>query len=145
MGSGESWVTRPILFAFIVREIDMTIDPRVDAVFIPVTDMDRAIAWYTSLLGLPRIGTSHGGLICDLPLAADDTRIILDGHVHARGETIHRQVPLVMFQADDLGDVLAFARRHGATVTEPDDIGTVTVLYLDDPDGNRICVKVANT
>ncbi len=141
MKSGESHMTRPIPFSHRLKEKGMTIEPRIDAVFVPVRDMDRAIAWYSELLDLPRSTATHEGLIYDLPLPGE-TGIKLDGHAHARGQVIDRHVPLVMFSAGDSDDVQAFARAHGTKATEPEDIGSATVLYLNDPDGNRICIKI---
>jgi catechol 2,3-dioxygenase-like lactoylglutathione lyase family enzyme len=57
----------------------------VGAVFLHVTDMARAIDWYSGLFGVPPGDTSHEGLIYDV--ATDgDTGLTLDGHAHARGE-----------------------------------------------------------
>ncbi len=126
------------------KELSVTVEPRIDAVFIPVRDMDRAIDWYSALLDLPRMSATHEGLIYDLPLPGE-TGIMLDGHAHARGAVIDRRVPLVMFQANEFGPIREFAEIHGSMITEPEDIGSATVLYLDDPDGNRICIKVPNT
>jgi len=122
----------------------MKVEPRIDAVFVPVTDVARAASWYSGLLGLPEADSTHGGMIRDLPLPGE-TGLILDAHAHARGEVIDRRVPLLMFCASDFDEVLAFARAQGTSVSEPEDIGSATVRYLDDPDGNRICIKVSKS
>ena len=38
-------------------------------VFIPVSDMQRAVAWYSRLFGLEQGQTSHEGGISDVPMA----------------------------------------------------------------------------
>jgi predicted enzyme related to lactoylglutathione lyase len=113
------------------------IEPRVDAVFIHVSDMPRAIHWYSRLLGLPVGKTAHEGMIYDLPVEGG-TGILLDAYpkpVAPRGTG-----PRVMFDTHDLDAALAHARAITGTVTEPEDIGSAIVFYIEDPDGNRICI-----
>jgi catechol 2,3-dioxygenase-like lactoylglutathione lyase family enzyme len=119
----------------------MVVEPRIQSVFVPVRDMQRAIAWYSALLGLPAVTATHEGLIYDLPLPGE-TGLKLDGHAHTRGEVVDRAVPLLMFGAEAFDNVLDFARAQGTGATQPEDIGSAHVLYLDDPDGNHICIKV---
>jgi hypothetical protein len=45
------------------------IENRIGAVFVHVTDMQRAVDWYSTLLGVPSHGTSREGLIYDVPMA----------------------------------------------------------------------------
>ncbi len=115
------------------------ITPKVESVFIHVTDVARARAWYASLLGIPPGAISHHGLIADVPLDGD-TNVILDGHAHARGISIDREGVRLMFSTASLDAAHTFAQDHSTTVTQPEDIGSAVVFYLDDPDGNRICV-----
>lgn len=109
---------------------------RVGMVFIPVSDMERAIHWYSALFGLPVTQTSHAGKIYDLPMEGE-AGVILDAHrpVHNSSQ------PLCFFWTDDI----AAAQRHldalGATVHGPvADIGSVQTLTFSDPDGNLLMV-----
>jgi hypothetical protein len=52
---------------------------QIGAVFVHVTDMQRAITWYSMLLGVPERQTSHGGLIYDVPMVGP-TGLTIDGH-----------------------------------------------------------------
>ena len=117
----------------------MVINPVVDAVFIHVTDMARAVDWYASLLDIPQGELSHEGLIADV-LVRGETKIILDGHAHAHGIAIDRTGARLMFPTDDLDAAQVHARRLSAKVSDPEDIGSAVVFYLEDPDGNLICI-----
>jgi predicted enzyme related to lactoylglutathione lyase len=109
------------------------------AVFVPVSNLDRSIAWYSRLLDLPIGAVSHEGQIYDLPVGGSAS-IILDAH--GADPIVPSPKPLLMFSASNLEDALARARSLAGDVTSPEDIGSVLVFYLSDPDGHRICVKV---
>ena len=49
--------------------MESPIEARIGQVFVPVTDLPRAIAWYSRLFGLPVGAPSHGGTIYDLPMS----------------------------------------------------------------------------
>jgi catechol 2,3-dioxygenase-like lactoylglutathione lyase family enzyme len=121
---------------------DSPIDNRIGAVFVHVTDMQRAIDWYSVLLGVPRHATSHEGLIYDVPMAGP-TGLTLDGHAHSRG-TFRPGGPLLMLPAGDIQAAHAFALDHAQDVGAVEDIGTVSVFHLSDPDGNRLIIYSEN-
>ncbi len=120
----------------------MTIIPKLDAVFVHVTDMSRSIDWYCRLLGLPRPETSHGDMICDLPVHGD-TGILLDAYPKPTPPS--GTGPRIMLDATDLDSALALARTLASSVTDPEDIGSALAFYLEDPDANLICIKVPKT
>jgi len=117
----------------------LTIEPRVDAVFIHVSNVARSARWYADFLGVPIGPLSHEDLIAEVPVTGE-TKIILDGHAHARGIPIDRQGVRLMFPTADLDAAISHSRALGTNVTDLEDIGSAIVFYLDDPDGNRICV-----
>ena len=119
------------------------INMRIGAVFVHVTDMQRAVDWYSGLLGVDRRGTSHEGLIYDVPMDGP-TGLTLDGHAHARGE-FQPGGPLLMLHADDIDAAHAFARDRAYDVGPVEDIGTVSVFHLSDPDGNRLIIYSPNS
>lgn len=116
----------------------MTIDRELDAVFIHVSDMQRAATWYAGLLGLDQAEISHDGMIGDLPLLGT-ARIILDAY--PKPVSPSGTGPRLMFVARDITVALDHARTLSSTVTDVQDIGSSLVFYLDDPDGNTICIR----
>ena len=71
------------------------------------------------------------------------TGLTLDGHAHTRG-TFQPAGPLLMLRAADIHAAHTFAGEHAQDVGPVDDIGTVSVFYLADPDGNRLIVYAEN-
>ena len=118
------------------------IENRIGAVFVHVTDMQRAIDWYSTLLGLPSHGTSHEGLIYDVPMSGP-TGLTLDGHAHARG-TFQPGGPLLMLHATDIQAAHTFAQTHAHAVGPIENIGTVSVFHLSDPDNNHLIIYTKN-
>jgi catechol-2,3-dioxygenase len=117
----------------------MPIRPTLAAVFVPVSDMSTSIAWYSHLLGLDTVPTTHEGLIYELPLTGS-TSVMLDAH--GSEPIIPSSKPLLMFDASALEPALALARSLSESVSPPEDIGSAIVFYLTDPDGHRVCIKV---
>lgn len=115
----------------------MTINARLDAVFVHVTDMPRAIAWYCRLLDLPTPVTTHEDMICDLDIAGE-TGIMLDAYpkpVAPKGTG-----PRLMFATHDLAAAHELAQSLSDTVSDVQDIGSAVVFYVEDPDHNQICI-----
>jgi predicted enzyme related to lactoylglutathione lyase len=113
------------------------IEPRVGQVFIPVSDMPKAIAWYSALFGVEHGDTSHAGAIYDIPVTGE-TRLVLDAH---KPPTSHSVQPLCMFPTDDMDAAISHLRGLDAEITsEPQDIGSVIVATFRDPDGNPLMV-----
>jgi predicted enzyme related to lactoylglutathione lyase len=103
-------------------------------VFIPVSDMARAIAWYSQLLGLPVHETSHDGKIYDLPMQSGPG-LILDGHKPVTNSS----QPLCFFWTSDIRTAYTFLKEGKIEiVSEPEDIGSVSTLVFKDPDQNHL-------
>lgn len=118
----------------------MVIESRIDGVFIHVADMLRSIDWYSRLLRLPVSETSHDAMIYNLPVESGP-QIILDAYpkpVSPRGTG-----PRVMFEAVEIGSAHAHAIELSTETTAVEDIGSSLVFYLEDPDGNLICIRQA--
>jgi predicted enzyme related to lactoylglutathione lyase len=112
------------------------IQNKIGMVFVPVSDMDRAIAWYSRLLGLPAGDTSHAGKIYDVPMQGE-VGLILDGNkpVHNSSQ------PLLFLWTNDIAAALRHLREIDAEITsDTQDIGSVTYITFHDPDGNRLMV-----
>ena len=116
------------------------IQNRIGAVFVPVSDMQRAVAWYSALFGLPVGDTSHQGKIYDLEMACE-TRLILDGNqpVHSSSQ------PLCFFWTDDIQEARSFLLANFVTIVrDVEDIGSLSTLAFKDPDGNLLMVCQRN-
>ncbi len=114
---------------------------RIGSVFVPVSDMARAITWYSRLFGLEPGQTSHEGGIYDVPMSGE-TGLILDAHAPV---TEHSVQPLCFFWTDDLSAAMDHLRAIGAEITsDTTDIGSVTFLAFRDPDGNPLMLCQRN-
>ena len=117
------------------------IENRIGQVFVPVTDMARAVAWYSRLLGLPAGAPSHGGGIYDVPMAGE-TRLALDA---TKRQVTNSSQPLCFFWTRDIRAAHDHLRELGADVVAgPEDIGSVTFLVFRDPDRNLLMVCQRN-
>lgn len=99
------------------------IEPRIGQVFIPINDMQQAIAWYSALFGLEPGNTSHAGNIYDIPVTGE-TFLVLDSHKSVTSTSVQ---PICMFPTNDMDAALAHLREINAEITsEPQDIGSLT-------------------
>jgi predicted enzyme related to lactoylglutathione lyase len=120
-----------------MRTITSPIEPRIGQVFIPVNDMQKAIAWYSQLFGIEPGDTSHAGAIYDIPVNGE-TLLGLDSHKPVTSTSVQ---PICMFPTDDMMAALAHLREIGAEITsEPQDIGSLVFATFRDPDGNPLMV-----
>jgi predicted enzyme related to lactoylglutathione lyase len=116
------------------------IENRIGCVFIPVSDMRQAIAWYTRLLGLSAKTTSHEGRIYDVPMTGD-VGLILDSHKPVTNSS----QPICFFWTSDIQRTRAFLIEQGIElVTDVEDIGSVSTLTFKDLDGNVLMVCQRN-
>lgn len=116
------------------------IEAKTGQIFVPVTDMARAIAWYSHLFGLPAGTPSHGGTIYDVPLRGE-TGLTLDS---TRPAVTNSAQPLCFFWTADIQAALHFLRAGGVTtIGEIADVGNVSILLFRDIDGNlpMICQR----
>ncbi len=110
---------------------------RIGNVFVPVSDMPRAVAWHGRLFGLEEGQTSHEGGIYDVPMAGE-TGLILDANKPITG---HSAQPLCLFLTDDISASIDWLRGLDVEITgEPQDIGSVIFVTFTDPDGNPLMV-----
>lgn len=117
------------------------IQNRIGQLFIPVSDMNAAIAWYSRLFGLPVTAASHEGRIYDLPMAGD-CRLALDAH---QPDFTPSSQTLCFFWTEDIAACERFLIARSVVVEgEIQDIGSVSFLAFRDPDGNRLMVCQRN-
>ena len=115
--------------------------PRIGTVFIPISNMPRAIAWYSRLFGLPAASTTHEGKIYNVPMSGE-VGLILDGH----RPVANSSQPLCFFWAGDIHAAEAYLRQNGIeTIGGVQDIGSVSTLTFKDPDGNLLMACQRNS
>lgn len=109
---------------------------------IPVTDMDRAVAFYTAVLGVSLERAVVDGYDMALFPAADGapgaTGALARGDVYVPS----RNGPILYFSVDDVVAVLARAVAHGGVVLYPRKAveGVGFVGEFQDSEGNRIAL-----
>jgi predicted enzyme related to lactoylglutathione lyase len=117
------------------------ISNKIGAVFIPVSDMARAVKWYSQLLDLPIRESSHDGTIYDVVMNGD-TGLILDAN---KREVQNSSQPLFFFWTDDLSAAYDFLQINGVEIlSQIEDIGSVSFLIFKDPDENLLMVCQRN-
>ena len=117
------------------------IENRIGQVFVPVSDMQRAITWYSRILGLPIDRTSHGGTIYDVPMQGE-TRLALDA---TKQPITNSSQPLCFFWTADIRAARDFLRANDVELLdEIQDIGSVSFLTFKDPDNNLLMVCQRN-
>ena len=116
------------------------IDNKIGTVFIPVSDMRRAVAFYSHLFGLPFEDAAHEGKIYDVAMSGE-VGLILDGH---RPVTNSSQ-PLCCFWTSDIWAAEAFLRENKIEIVSGiEEEGSVSSLIFEDLDGNRLMVCQPN-
>ena len=117
------------------------LDNKIGAVFIPVSGIPRAIAWYSKLFGLPVDGTTHEGKIYTVPMTGE-TGLILDGHK----PVVNSSQPLCFFWTGDIRAAEAFLTENGIErVGAVEDIGSVSTLTFQDRDRNWLMACQQNS
>jgi glyoxylase I family protein len=102
-------------------------------VSINVTDLDRAVAFYTEMLGLA-VDSTRPDLAVEgvwLNLPAGQLHLIVGDVPAANGQ--HFAVGVT-----DLDDAIAELRGSGLEVRGPFPVGAARQAFLSDPDGNAI-------
>lgn len=124
-----------------VQIVSSPIQNRIGMVFIPVSDIARASMWYSTLLGLPAQESSHHGTIYTLPMQGE-VGLILDGTPRP---VRNSSQPLCFFWTTEIQVVAAFLQEQQVEIVrEVEDIGSVSTLTFQDPDGNLLMVCQRN-
>jgi catechol 2,3-dioxygenase len=129
----------------VIYDEDMSIDPRVSIghVHLKVADIDRAVAFYSGVLGFDivgRMGTqaaflSAGGYHHHIGLNTWESK---DGRPPAPGSTGLYHVAIRYPDRAALGNALRRLVKAGVSLDGAADHGVSEALYLHDPDANGI-------
>ncbi len=117
------------------------IQPAIGAVFVPVSDMQRAINWYTWLFDLPLAAPSQEGTIYDVPMNGD-TGLILDAN---KPIVENSSQPLCYFWTADIQAAHTFLQQNAVQIVgDILDIGSVSFLTFKDLDNNLLMICQRN-
>ncbi len=106
----------------------------VDFISVPVSDMDRSVAWYRDTLGLPQ--TSEGGFP-EFELG-DNTFLYLIDPKSLGGEFNAAHGSPIALRVADVADTRKEMEARGIEFAgEIYDTGVCHMAPFDDPDGNR--------
>ena len=113
---------------------------------IPVTDLDRAVAFYEDVLGTTLDRDVVDGHPMALFPAADGPGRVTGALAHGDSYVPSLDGTRVYFRVDDLGAVLDRAVARGAQVLYPRTaVGDDEVAEVSDSEGNRIAFLAART
>jgi predicted enzyme related to lactoylglutathione lyase len=99
--------------------------------------MEEAISWYASLLGLDPGAPSHEGTIFDIPTDGE-TWLALDAQ--PAGLRSLGTARLFLW-TQDMESTVQHLDALGAVITsDVEDIGSVSFVQFEDPDGNPLMV-----
>jgi catechol 2,3-dioxygenase-like lactoylglutathione lyase family enzyme len=108
---------------------------RAATVFYYVTDFERALTFYTEVLGLPlkhRFGNQWAEV--------DAGPITIGLHPTEDGDAIEPGGGTVSFTVDDIEECVAALQSKGATVSEIKNPRRGKFAMITDPDGNKLHV-----
>ena len=115
-----------------------TTTPRLHHLALRVSDCERALAFYSGLLGLTEVRrTEEGGALRAVWLAAGGVVVMLEKSLRGAGPP-SGSGHVLAFEARDLG---SWERRLAAAGVPIDD-RTAETLFIRDPDGHRVGLSV---
>lgn len=115
-----------------------TTAPRLHHLALRVSDCERALAFYSGLLGLNEVRrTEEGGALRAVWLAAGDVVIMLEKSLRGAGPA-SGSGHVLAFEAQGLG---SWEGRLAAAGVPIDD-RTAETLFIRDPDGHRVGLSV---
>jgi predicted enzyme related to lactoylglutathione lyase len=113
-----------------------------------VDDQDKALAFYTTVLGFQKKNEVPMGpyrwLTVISPEDPDGAELSLEPNANPDGRQFQQamfaqKIPMTAFQVDDLEAEVTRLRKHGVVfVTEPFDAGGIKLAILSDTCGNLI-------
>jgi catechol 2,3-dioxygenase-like lactoylglutathione lyase family enzyme len=128
---------------------------RINITSVLVDDQDKALKFYTEVLGFEKktevpLG-EHRWLTVTSPEEPDGTELLLEPDEHPAAKPFKEAlvadgIPFTSFAVDDIGREFARMRELGVRFTqEPADMGTVKTAVFDDTCGNLIQIVERQT
>ncbi len=115
---------------------------QVGSIFIPVTDMERSMAWYEEHLGVKKIDEWEDGVGYALSDGLTQLALVKVGSHQETEFTIRgdRKNPYFNFLTENIETVHEGFRKHDITVTDIEDFGGMKAFDFNDPDGNPFSI-----
>ncbi|MCM3628664.1 VOC family protein [Paenibacillus glycanilyticus] len=110
------------------------ISNKINGIFIPVSDVEKARDWYCDILGLPTDGEIYFGHIYVLPMDGPD--LVLDSKIYSSASVY--TAPAFQFHTTDIKQ--AYAYMQGKNVELMTEIENDHWFNFKDPDGNLLMV-----
>lgn len=109
------------------------LEKRVGSIFIHVSDMKRAVEWYSRVFDLPyNDDYIEGRLSTVYTLHFEGTEVLLDNN----GGAEPRPQPMMFFKTDDIRQTLQFLKQAGVVIHK--EVLDNNIVIFEDPDGNRL-------
>lgn len=118
-----------------VQKAEAIIGNSIHFVFVPVKDMERAVTFYSSILGLPLKPGPYGSLY---NLDMQSPNIVLDSNLEEGFEPCKH--PIFSLTASNLEDARAVVMNAGGKARNIVSFDDVSFFVFSDPDGNRIMI-----
>ena len=112
------------------------ISNRIGAIFLPVSDLEAARAWYCSLLEIDELPEIVAGHLCCLPMQDQGMNLILDSKIYKTHGAV--SAPVFHFNTDDIH--AAYERLRNIGVEFLTGIENGHWFSFKDPDGNPIMI-----
>jgi len=114
--------------------------PKIGAVFVPVSDIERSITWYCNLLKSPEEESTHDNKIYSIELENNIT-IILDANKPVKNSS----QPLFYLFTENIQMTRQYLVKNAIEIIlDVVDIGSLKILSFKDPDDNQIMVAEKN-
>ncbi|TDL32640.1 VOC family protein [Jeotgalibacillus sp. S-D1] len=110
------------------------IQNQLGTVFIPVSDINKAMQWYCDLLSIPADGEIQFGHLYVLPMKG--TGVVLDSKIYSESAIFN--TPAFHFNTENIQAAYQFVKNKGIELTS--DIEHEHYFNLKDPDGNHLMV-----
>lgn len=112
------------------------ISNKVGAIFIPVSDINKAREWYCSILEIEPTYEIILGHLCCIPLDNNGLNIVLDSKIYTPDS--YARTPMFHFNTDDIHKAYHFMKEIGVEIVTGIEHGHY--FNFKDPDGNMLMI-----
>jgi catechol 2,3-dioxygenase-like lactoylglutathione lyase family enzyme len=109
---------------------------KVGAIFVAVSDIKKARAWYCSILELEPTYDIISGHLCCIPLDNNGQNIVLDSKIYTKDS--YARTPMFHFNTDDIQAAFQFMQDKDVEIISEIEHGHF--FSIKDPDGNMLMV-----